>query len=445
MLRKIIALIGTVALTHSFAAVTLSVSPSHPSLLAKDKQTTMVEIRIAGVQPPVNEKHRLPVNMSIVLDRSGSMDGDRLEQAKEAARTVIGMLGPNDIISLISYSDEAETVVSATKLNERADVLRAIDNIESSGNTALFAGVSKGLSEVRKFKDRQHVNRVVLLSDGMANVGPSSTAELASLGRSAGRDGISVTTIGLGEGYNEDLMSQLALSSDGNHAFAANSEDIAGIFQRELGSTFSVVAQSIQVNIICPAGVKPIRVLDQDAEVRGQNVTLSFNQIYGQQNKSLLLEVEVAGKEKGSRMDLAQVAVNYDDPSSGRREALQGSAGVQFTADIAVVRRDVNKDAIIQASKARVNMVSKQAMEMRDKGNYAGAKAIMDDNAQQLQSQASELNIPQLRDESQVIEDEKKVLAAPAPAAVYNVQRKAMKAKQAERSSQYSIQDSSER
>jgi len=442
MFRNTIFLVAVVAIAQLSAAVTLQVNSANPVLLERRTQTTLVQLNLVGAEPADLGRQRMPVNLAVVVDESGSMGGDRIERAKEAARTVVSMLGPQDVFSLVAYSDEAITLVPATKMTDRNAAYVAIERIEAAGSTALFAGVSKGLSEVRKFHERNRVNRVVLLSDGMANVGPSSPGELASLGRAAGREGISVTTIGLGLGYNEDLMSQLAMASDGNHAFVENSVDLARVFEQELGGVLSVVAQRIQINIQCPSGVRPLRVLDQNADIRGQNVQLNYNQIYGRQNKSVLLEVEVTGKREGEQMELAQVQVLYDDPTSKRRETQQGKTVVRFTASESTVRREVYKPALVEAARAKTNIASKKALELRDKGDLVGAGAIMKATVDSLQVQAVQYNAPELAEESKAAEQEAQTLSAPAPASEMNKSRKELKARQYERSSKFSIQKS---
>ena len=128
-------------------------------------------------------------------------------------------LDEGDVLGIVSYSDNAYVRVPAGELDDLSEIRSAIRELEAGGRTALHAGVSQGLSELREFIDPYKVNRVILLSDGLANIGPASPRELAELGRGAAQDGVSITTIGLGLGYNEDLMTQLALASDGNHAF----------------------------------------------------------------------------------------------------------------------------------------------------------------------------------------------------------------------------------
>src|SRR6185436_579493 len=138
------------------------------------KQTSYVRVGLTGI--PINDTGRTPVNVAIVLDKSGSMAGEKLRKAKEAAIVSIDRLGPNDIVSVIAYDQTVEVLVPATKVSDRLALHRAIERLSADGNTALFAGVSKGAAEVRKFLDPHRVNRIILLSDGQANIGPSSPA-----------------------------------------------------------------------------------------------------------------------------------------------------------------------------------------------------------------------------------------------------------------------------
>src|SRR5690606_7337943 len=121
----------------------------------------------------------------------------------------------------------------------------------------------------RHSEDRRFVNRVILLSDGLANVGPSSPEELGRLGTALVRDGISVTTIGLGLGFNEDLMTRLARCSDGNTYFVEHSGDLPGIFASELGDVLNVVARQVTIEIEFPSGVRPLNFVGRDGMIRG--------------------------------------------------------------------------------------------------------------------------------------------------------------------------------
>jgi Ca-activated chloride channel family protein len=247
--------------------VRLNLATSSSVVRADQPQRIFLKVGLDGFAIE-DSATRPPVNVAIVLDKSGSMSGKKIQKAKEAAKMAVNRLRADDIVSVIAYDHSVEVLVPATKASEKHEINRCIDRLRAEGNTALFAGVSKGANEVRKFIDTRRVSRVILLSDGLANVGPSSPYELADLGVSLIKEGISVTTIGLGDGYNEDLMARLAEASDGNHAFARTANDLARIFNFEFGDLLSVVAKDVRIRVSCGSGIRPIRVLGKSPHLR---------------------------------------------------------------------------------------------------------------------------------------------------------------------------------
>src|SRR5262249_42302366 len=158
---------------------------------------------------------RMPVNVSLVIDKSGSMTGPKIEQAKEAAILALSRLSPRDRVSIIAFDHRVEVVVPAGPFENFEEMRSRIKRITPGGQTAIYAAVRQAAQSVKEAVSPEAVSRVILMSDGQANVGPSSVADLERLGREIGGEGISVTTIGLGLDYNEDLMTRLALVSDG--------------------------------------------------------------------------------------------------------------------------------------------------------------------------------------------------------------------------------------
>ncbi|MCK5198685.1 MAG: VWA domain-containing protein, partial [Spirochaetales bacterium] len=294
--------ISIFTVTLSAATVDLEVSVSNPFLLANQEQSIFLKVGLTGSD--LGEERRTPANVSIVLDRSGSMDGEKIARAKEAASMAISMLDDRDIVSIVTYSDTVSVLIPATRVSDRSYIQGRIESVFADGSTALFAGVSKGADEVSKFLERNSVNRVILLSDGLANIGPDSPGALGSLGESLKKSGVSVTTIGLGLGYNEDLMVQLAQKSDGNHAFVENYNDLARIFRYEFQDILSVVAQDVEIEITCPEGVLPLRIMGREAEIIGNKVYTTINQLYSNQEKYLLVELTIPPNQAGSRMDI---------------------------------------------------------------------------------------------------------------------------------------------
>ena len=289
----------------------------------------------------------------------------------------VNLLNENDIISIISYDSTVHVLVPATKVSDKASIHAAIDKMRSGGNTALFAGVSKGAAEIRKFLSKDRVNRVILLSDGQANVGPSSPTELGDLGASLSKDGITVTTIGLGTGYNEDLMANLAGFSDGNHAFVNDAEDLARIFKYEFGDVLSVVAQDVEIKIQIKNGIKPIRILGRDGTILGQTVKTKMSQLYSEQEKFVLIEVEVPAGKANQEIALADVSVAYQNMQSKKQDKLADNINVAYSASPERVKRAVNKAVVTSATRQVVNETSKKALLLRDKGKLKEARELL--------------------------------------------------------------------
>uniref|UniRef100_UPI003568A6F0 vWA domain-containing protein n=1 Tax=Neptunomonas sp. TaxID=1971898 RepID=UPI003568A6F0 len=292
---------------------------------------------------------------------------------------------------------------------------------------------SKGANELRKFLSRNKVNRVILMSDGLANVGPQSASELGELGASLAKEGISVTTIGLGLGYNEDLMTRLAGFSDGNHAFVENAEDLASVFQYEFGDVLSVVAQGVNIEIRCRNGVKPIRLLGRESQIIGNRVTTRLNQLYSEQEKFVILEVEVPEQQAETELELVAVNVSYDNLFTQHQESLSGHSVARFSRSKQEVKAARNDKAFEDAVEQVANEFSRNAIEARDSGDLEGAKKILQDSASYLGSQAESLSSPRLQEQKVEALKDADALETEQD---WNKQRKELKARQYKRATQ---------
>ncbi len=383
----------------SAAQVKLDVSMAQPTLLAEKKQTTFVKVGLTGFKMS-SKVDRTPVNVSLVLDKSGSMSGTKIAKAKEAAIWAVRRLDREDIVSVVVYDSTVRVLVPATKLTDKDAVCRKISEIRSDGSTALFAGVSKGAAEVRKFIDRNRVNRVILLSDGLANIGPQTPSDLAELGSSLIEEGISVSTMGLGLGYNEDLMVQLAQRSDGNHIFIEKAEDLAAVFNFEFDHVLSVVAQEVAITINVSPEVRPVRVLGREAEINGRQVVVQMNQLYREQEKYVMLEVELPPTKAGQSRQIAQVGVTYANMETKTTDRLSSTASVNFDSSDEVVERKTNAAVMAECVLQIANERNKLATALRDKGDVEGARQILNYNWEYLSKNADKYKSEKLRQRS---------------------------------------------
>jgi len=411
--------------------VKLNVALGKPFLMADKQQKAFLKVGLTGFVMK-DEAERTPVNVAVVIDKSGSMSGEKIQKAKEAALMAIGKLSAKDIVSVVAYNHTVEVLLPATKVADKAAIRAAIQKLSAGGNTALFAGVSKGADELRKFLDKDRANRIILLSDGLANVGPSSPAQLGELGLSLIKEGISVTTVGLGSDYNEDLMTELARRSDGNHAFVSEPADLARIFKLEFGDVLAVVAQEVVVKVTCAEGIRPLRLLGRKGEIDGQAVTTTLNQLTSQQEKYLLIEVDVPAGEENSVRDVATVSLSYLNMHTKTTDRLTSAVAVRFTKSEKRVEGAANKDVLVAAVEQIGNDTNKRAVELRDQGKVKEAEKLLKDNAEFLAAKATKLQSVRLRTQADFNNDNAGKLATDE----WKEERKRMRDDQLQREAQ---------
>jgi Ca-activated chloride channel family protein len=317
--------------------------------------------------------NRPSVNVALVLDKSGSMSGAKIAQAKEAAVQAIRRLGTKDLVSIVAYSNQADSIAPAHKAGNVSKLENIIRCLRAGGGTALYAGVNQGAAELRKNLSKEYFNRIILLSDGLANQGPSSTADLVRLGRAFVKEDISVSTIGLGGGYNEDLMAGLAKEGQGNLYFAETSSELSGIFDAEIGDTLSVVARNAVIRIEVQGKAKPIRLIGREGRIEGNEVEIEINHLYGGQEKFALLEVEVPEGNHDQSISLANISVSFNSAQGKKRHSRKTKIGCTFSKEEKAVNESVNENVIVAYVENQVAVAKEQAIQLADEGRHKEA------------------------------------------------------------------------
>jgi len=375
------------------AELTLGADLGHSVIDAQSHNRVYLRLSLKALAAATREK-RAPINVALVIDHSGSMSGERLAAAKKGAEVALERLGSDDVVSLVTYNHEVDVLREAGRIGSHRDALeKAIANISASGTTALYAGVKEGGEQVKAFRSDTKVNRVVLLSDGLANVGPSSPAELADLGRELAGKGISVSTIGLGLEYNEDLMQRLAAASDGNHVFVERPSDLAEIFDREFGDALTIAARDITITIDCKAGFKPSRVLGRDGDIAGDRITLKLTQLQAETERYVVVELEPPADAGPRESDVASIEVSYLDLGTGAKGAARADVKTRFSGDADEAERSINKAVMSQVAEQVATENSERAVALRDKGDVAGARRVLEENAAYLGRQKDTLGV----------------------------------------------------
>lgn len=375
------------------SAVVLRVEMDRDLVLSNGPQRAVVKITLDAERPP-KQQERPPVNLAIVLDRSGSMRGDSIEYAKLAAIEALRRLDERDIFSLVVYDHEVETLIPAQSITNRDDLEARIREIRPRGYTALFAGVSQGAAELRKNLDPQLVHRIILLSDGLANRGPSTPAELGRLGAALMKEGISVTTVGLGLAYNEDLMTRLAQQSDGNTYFVEDSRDLPRIFARELGDVLNVVAKRVVVEFSFQDGVRPVRIIGREGRLSPQGVEISMNQLYGGQEKYVLVEVEIPGGAPNTRLNIGRALCRYEDVFTMTEIEQTKDISAAYTDSPEEVKVSANPEVQREMIRNIVAETKDEVVELFDAGRSDDAISNIRQRSGELRELSRQYNLP---------------------------------------------------
>lgn len=232
----------------------VTLQTEHPLINRQMPTQRVLELRVRPPEP--KDGHQTtPLNLALVLDRSGSMAGEKLEYVKLAARHVIDLLSSRDRVAVVSFDDEVTVDVPSTIAtpDNRERIKERIAAIVSGASTNLAGGWTVGCQEVAaNAETSRQLNRVLLLTDGLANVGITDSEMLAAHARELAQRGVSTSTFGVGLGFNEHLLEGMANQGSGNFYYIADPSQIPMIFAREFRELAAVTARDVRVNVILP-------------------------------------------------------------------------------------------------------------------------------------------------------------------------------------------------
>jgi len=354
---------------------------THPKLEAGREQTVDVLIRIT---PPAlsldpssrpNWKGRPDLNLSLVLDRSGSMQGEKMVRARDAAMFCVDQMLPTDRLSVVTFDDHIDVLFPSEPVTNKQSMKDLIARVTARGSTALHeAWVRGGLTVSERMLD-QGINRVVLITDGLANVGITNTDEIVTQAMGLYQRGVSTSTIGIGADFNEDLLMPMAQSGGGNAWHVVEPDDMQRIFQVELEGLIAQFAHTVSLSLIPADGVRIVDMLnDFDLTETGR---YRLPNLQAGSPLDILVELKVGSEEVGTQMRLLDLRLGFTPQDAKNAEVLKQAHTVEFATRAEVERSEMNEEVMKTVQFLMNARARNEAMKRLDRGDYAGAEVII--------------------------------------------------------------------
>jgi len=273
-----------------------------------------IELAIAAAPGEAPRTARRPTDLMIILDRSGSMSGDKITNARAAVREMLAQLGSDDRFALVTYSDAATLAIPLSPVDDaqRSAWTAAVAEIQPDGGTNMSSGLDLGLDVLEHARQDGRVPHVILISDGLANEGDPSPEGLTRRAHRAARGEFMLSTVGVGADFNEYLMTAIADAGTGNYYYVQESRDLGAVFAREFDAARSTVASGLAVQIDPAPGVRVVDAAGYPLEAAGSGVVIRPGSLFAGQARRIWVTMAVAQQVVGE-YDLGSFSLSYGE------------------------------------------------------------------------------------------------------------------------------------
>jgi Ca-activated chloride channel homolog len=361
-------------------------------------------------------ERRPPINLALVVDTSGSMEGPSIEQARAAALKLCDTLAEGDRLALVAYNSTAEVLLPSTVLTASSlDEVRArIGAIRADGTTDLAGGLAAGLAQVQGNLQPGGINRVVVLGDGV----PNDAAPLPGLAQAAGQQRISVTMLGLGLDYDETLMSKLALASGGRYHYLKDSTQVAQVFADEVLHLTQVAGRGMTVTLTPGPGVTVQEVIGLPSRRVGTRTSVILGDMSEGDRRDVVVRLSVAGRHPSTVVELIDAEVSTDDlDRPGQRLSERAFVSARATGDAAQIAEGQNREVKQVVARLSVADAIVRAVAAVRGGDLALGRKLLDAAEKDARAGAKDLGDAELAEKAKSIAPLRKSLASLAPPA----------------------------
>jgi Ca-activated chloride channel family protein len=370
--------LGFAACGHA-ANLALDVRAENRRVLVPGPGDGTIQIQVVAPDLPPVRKERMPLNLALVIDRSGSMsEAAKLEYVKSAAHQLVDLMAPDDILSIVAYDHEVQVPWPSRRVGrDRGALHRLIGGLYPGGATCLSGGLEAGFRQAKGAQRRGYLSRVLLLSDGLANRGVVDRGELR--GRAAGmsEEGVSVSTFGVGNDFDEELMMMLAGGGGGNYRYLGDPERIVAALEGEFRAVSGTAAVDVEIVIRLRRDCRFGSVLGREWRREGDGYVIRLGDLSAGERRTLFANVNVATDRTGMR-EVGDVAIRYRDPATSR--TVTGAArpvSLELVRDERSWREGFDRSVQEKKAVAQSSVLVQDAARLADQGRKAEAKATL--------------------------------------------------------------------
>lgn len=344
-------------------------------LIAGREQTVDVLVRITPPNIDTGASRRPMLNLSLVLDRSGSMEGEKMSRAREATCYAIEQLLPADRLSVVIFDNVVEVLIPSQLAANKAQLKGYLSEVYARNSTALHEAWVRGGLQVSEHLTEGAINRVVLITDGLANEGLTNTDHIVSQVKGLAERQVSTSTIGIGDDFNEDLLIPMATAGGGNSWHVKTAEDMQRIFAVELEGLIAQVAHTVTLGLIPADGVRLSDVLN-DFEMN-ETGRYRLPNLQAGSPLEVVLQLRVPAQAAGTRLRLVDLRLGYTPQEMKSAEVVKHALEIEFAAEETVERLPVNHD-VTKAVRMLMNARARaEAMRRMDAGDYVGSQGVL--------------------------------------------------------------------
>ncbi len=367
--------------------MSLQIVSDRPLVRAGARSTRYVKVSFTAPDAPRTGGRR-PVTVALVLDRSGSMSGDKIRLARTAAQSALALLEADDRFSIVVYDEEIDLLVESSPASPvaRRRAAKALDATAARGSTDLCGGWLRGCEQVGLGLTEENIGRCLLLTDGLANHGITDRSQLIAHAAELRARGVATSTFGVGADFDERLLRGMAERSGGHFYYLQDARQIPDLLASEMGEALEIVARSATLSVELPAGASLEPLGTYTARPAGRTTEVELGDLVSGQDVELILAVTFARGTEGETAEMAVSLTDRDESLEVRTQTLSWRYASHGENDRQPRERTVDR-AVAQAYSARAR---DEATDHNRTGDLNGARRVLRQTASRIQDYAGD-------------------------------------------------------